>query len=62
MNINSDDWQVVGSTVYRLFTDKSGERCNEFTIQISCNFEGNPRERDDLAVKIKHLLNKEKLT
>ena len=45
MDINSNDWQVIGDTVYRLHTDKSGHRCNEFTIQISADREVNIKEK-----------------
>lgn len=59
MNIDSNDWQVIGGTVYRLFTDKSGDRCNEFTIQISSNYEVNLSENERLAEKLCDLLNEE---
>jgi len=62
MNIDSDDWQVVGVTVYKLFNDERGHRCNEFTIQVSGDGEITIREREDLAEKIATLLNKETLT
>lgn len=59
MNIDSDKWQSVAATVYKLFTDHRGQRCNEFTIQISGDTVVTLREKQDLAERIAILLNKE---
>ncbi len=56
MNIDSDDWQAMGTTVYKLYNDKRGYRCNEFIIQISGDTDVTLREKEDLAqTLIQHL-------
>ncbi len=60
MNIDSDDWQVMDSFIFKLFNDKAGQRCNEFTIQVSGDTDVTLREKEDLAQRITALLNEEK--
>ena len=57
MDIDSNDWQVMGDCVYRLFTDSEGDRCNKFTIQFSINREVDIREKETLAKRVAALLN-----
>lgn len=59
MNVDSNKWQSIGITVYKLFNDRTGQRCNEFTIQISGDTQVTLREKEDLAERIAILLNKE---
>lgn len=59
MNVDSDKWQVEGDLVYKLHTDKKGERCNEFWFDISADRQVTQREKNDLAERIAILLNKE---
>ncbi len=58
MNIDSDDWQVDGSLVYKLFTTEDGARVNQFTIQISSNIELGINETLELAQTVARHLNR----
>ncbi len=58
MNVDSDDWQAMGTTVYRLYNDKRGYRCNEFIIQISGDTEVSMSEKEKLAASIVTMLNR----
>ncbi len=58
MNIDSDDWQVDGTIVYKLFNDRNGQRCNEFLIQISGDTEVTLKEKEDLAQTLANHLNR----
>lgn len=61
MNVESDDWQVDGNLIYKLFTDKRRNRCNKFTIQISSDREITARESEILITRIADFLKKEDL-
>ncbi len=58
MNTDSDNWQAMGTTVYKLYNDKRGYRCNEFTIQISGDTDVTLREKEDLAQTLVQHLNR----
>ncbi len=58
MNIDSDKWQAIGTTVYKLYNDKRGYRCNEFTIQISGDSDVTLKEKEDLAQTLVQHLNR----